>query len=49
MNIKYKNIDGKCFAIIKEGSGTDFDPVIADLFIEIRDKVEKIHNDINTK
>lgn len=39
----------KCFSIIKEGSGTDFDPVIADLFIEIRDKVEKIHNDINTK
>ena len=39
----------KCFSIIKEGSGTDFDPVIADLFIEIRDKVEKIHNEINTK
>lgn len=39
----------KCFSIIKEGIGTDFDPVIADLFIEIRDKVEKIHNDINTK
>lgn len=39
----------KCFSIIKEGSGTDFDPVIADLFIEIRDKVENIHNDINTK
>lgn len=39
----------KCFSIINEGSGTDFDPVIADLFIEIRDKVEKIHNDINTK
>lgn len=39
----------KCFSIIKEGSGTDFDPVIADLFIEIRDKVEKIHNDINIK
>ena len=38
-----------CFSIINEGSGTDFDPVIADLFIEIRDKVEKIHNDINTK
>lgn len=39
----------KCFSIIQEGSGTDFDPVIADLFIEIRDKVEKIHNDINIK
>ncbi len=39
----------KCFSIIKEGSGQDFDPVIADLFIEIRDKVEAIHNDVNTK
>ena len=37
----------KCFAIIKEGSGTDFDPVIADLFVEIRDKVEKIHHGVN--
>lgn len=37
----------KCFAIIREGSGTDFDPVIADLFIEIRDKVEKIHHGVN--
>lgn len=39
----------KCFSIIKEGSGQDFDPVIVDLFIEIRDKVEAIHNDVNTK
>ena len=37
----------KCFAIIKEGSGTDFDPVIADLFVEIRDKVEAIHHGVN--
>lgn len=37
----------KCFAIIREGSGTDFDPVIADLFVEIRDKVEKIHHGVN--
>lgn len=37
----------KCFAIIKEGSGTDFDPVIADLFVEIRDKVEEIHHGVN--
>lgn len=37
----------KCFSIIKEGSGTDFDPVIADLFVEIRDKVEKIHHGVN--
>ncbi len=37
----------KCFAIIKDGSGTDFDPVIADLFVEIRDKVEEIHHGVN--
>ena len=37
----------KCFAIIKEGSGTDFDPIIADLFVEIRDKVEEIHHGVN--
>lgn len=39
----------KCFAIIREGSGQDFDPVIAEVFLEIRDKVEHIHNEINAK
>ena len=39
----------KCFAIIREGSGTDFDPVIADLFVQIRDKVEEIHHGVNIK
>jgi len=33
----------KCFQIIAEGSGTDFDPVIADTFLAIREKVEQIH------
>lgn len=33
----------KCFAIISEGSGRDFDPMIAEVFLECRDKVEKIH------
>lgn len=37
----------KCFEIIQEGSGQDFDPVIAEIFIDIRDKVEAIHNEIN--
>lgn len=37
----------KCFQIIKEGSGVDFDPVIADLFVEIRDKVEAVHHELN--
>lgn len=39
----------ECFAIIKNGSGQDFDPVIADVFLKIRDKVECIHNDISIK
>ena len=34
----------KCFRIIAEGCGTDFDPVIADTFLSIREKVEQIHN-----
>ena len=33
----------KCFKIIAEGCGTDFDPVIADTFLAIREKVEQIH------
>ncbi len=37
----------KCFGIIQEGSGRDFDPVIAEIFLDIRDKVEAIHNEIN--
>lgn len=37
----------KCFDIIRQGSGTDFDPVIADLFLDIREKVEEIHSRVN--
>ena len=36
----------QCFAIIKSGSGQDFEPVIANTFLAVRDKVEQIHNDI---
>ena len=32
----------KCFAIIKEGNGVDFDPVLTDLFLNAREKVEKV-------
>jgi len=39
----------KCFEIIKEGSGRDFDPVLADIFLDIRDKVEEVHNNTNAK
>jgi len=39
----------QCFAIISEGSGQDFDPVIAEVFLDIKDKVEQIHNGVCTK
>lgn len=32
-----------CFKIIEEGQGKDFDPVIAGVFIDIREKVEEIY------
>ncbi len=35
----------KCFDIIRNGSGNAFDPVIADTFIAMRDKVEKLHSE----
>lgn len=37
----------KCFAIIKEGRGRDFDPLLVDCFLNIRDKVEKVHKETN--
>ena len=33
----------KCFSIISEGSGQDFDPIIAEVFLDIKDKVKQIH------
>lgn len=39
----------ECFDIISGGSGQDFDPTIAKVFLEIRDKVEHIHEKINLK
>ena len=35
----------RCFSIIREGSGRDFDPLIAEVFLDIRDKVEKVHGE----
>ena len=32
----------KCFAIIKEGKGVDFDPVLTDLFLNAKEKIEKV-------
>lgn len=36
----------QCFEIIREGSGRDFEPVIAEVFLDSKDKVEKIYNGI---
>lgn len=37
----------KCFEIIAQGSGQDFDPIIAEVFIEAREKVEAIHKELS--
>ena len=34
-----------CFKIIKDGAGTDFDPILANLFINAQDKVRKYYLD----
>lgn len=30
----------QCFKIIEEGSGVDFDPIIAETFLEMREKIQ---------
>lgn len=35
----------KCFEIIEQGSGQDFDPIIAEAFLDIRDRVEAVHSE----
>ncbi len=37
----------KCFEIIQEGSGQHFDPMLVEVFLDIREQVEKVHSDIN--
>lgn len=37
----------ECFSIIENGIGTDFDPIVANAFLDIRDKVEAVHADFN--
>ena len=39
----------ECFDIICQGRDRDFDPIIADVFLEIKDKVKATHDEINTK
>lgn len=34
----------QCFDIIAEGSGQDFDPILTEVFLDIRDKVKEIKN-----
>lgn len=34
----------KCFDIIRQGSGEDFDPQIVEVFLDIRSEVEKVHS-----
>lgn len=35
-----------CFEIIEKGKGVDFDPLLVDIFLEIRPKVEQVYNEI---
>ncbi|MGN0678724.1 MAG: HD domain-containing phosphohydrolase [Oscillospiraceae bacterium] len=35
----------RCFKIIEEGSGKDFDPLVVEAFLNIRDKVEAVHKE----
>ena len=33
----------QCFAIIRQGTGQDFDPLLAQVFLDTRPQVESIH------
>ncbi len=35
----------KCFEIIQEGSGQDFDPVLVEVFLDIREKVAEVYSE----
>ena len=37
----------KCFEIIQEGRGQDFEPVLVEVFLDIREKVEQVHKEVN--
>ena len=39
----------ECFKIIENGRGKDFDPVVVDVFLDIKDKVIQIHDEITEK
>ncbi len=35
----------ECFDIILEGSGQDFEPMLVEVFMDIRKDVEKVHDE----
>ena len=37
----------KCFSIISEGVGKDFDPIVAEMFLEIRDEIVSVRENIS--
>lgn len=37
----------ECFEIISEGSGQDFEPILAEAFLDIREKVKAAYNSVN--
>lgn len=37
----------QCFDIIEKGRGTDFEPVLVDIFLDIREKVEEVYRKFN--
>lgn len=39
----------KCFDIIKNGSGTDFDPRLVEIFLDSRDEVEQLMSEIEAE
>lgn len=38
----------KCFEIIQQGSGQDFDPLLVEVFLDIRNKVEIVHHTMSS-
>ena len=36
----------QCFKIIQEGSGQDFDPILTEIFLDLREEVQKVKNSL---
>lgn len=39
----------ECFEIIKNGKGSDFDPLLVDIFLEIRPQIKEAYNSVTKK